>query len=195
MITSRDREIINFIDVVGFATIEQIGRIFYQGTKNQYDLARKRLKKIYEQGDYLRFSKCKETNQVIYSIKDGKSLKATKHNILMLDYLSKLMELGAKMEKIEIVKEFGGVIPDAVIQFVWDGYRYYQILEVQLRHDRVDINRLERALPIILEETGGVVPSVVIVQDTNLDYSKDNLTHFKTIQISSDLKNLAKVFG
>lgn len=195
MITERDREIINFIYDIGFATIDQVARMYYKECKNSYDLARKRLKKIYEHGEYLKCIKFKETNQILYTSKGVKGLKVSKHNILLIDYLSKLVELGVVMEKIEIEKEFNGVIPDGIISFVFDGYRYYQIIEIQLRHDRVDINRLERVLPLILNYTNGVVPSLCIVQDTNLDYTKDNLTHFKIHQLSTDLKNLAKVLG
>ena len=46
MITDRDREIINFIDKIGFSTINHIADLFFNDNSFSYDLARRRLKKI-----------------------------------------------------------------------------------------------------------------------------------------------------
>lgn len=193
MITERDREIINFIYDIGFITIEQAGKLFFSESKVSYDLARRRLKKIAISSDYIKRFTNTETKQIIYIPKDSKLKKLSKHNILLIDYLAELKAVGADLEKIEIEKNFDGVIPDALISFTFNGYRYYQLLEVQLRHDYVDINRFNKVLTDILSVTNNVLPTVVIIQDTNKDYSIDNKTDMRVIRLNTALDNVVKV--
>lgn len=193
MITDRDREIINFIYDIGFITIEQCGKIFYSDSKVSYDLARRRLKKIAEGSDYIKRFTNGETKQVIYIPKESRLKKLSKHDILVVDYLAELKSLGANIERIEIEKDFNGVIPDALISFIFNGYRYYQILEVELRHDYVDINRFILIIDKILQETNNVLPLIVIIQNTNKDYSKDNKTDMNIVQLKTSLEDVAKV--
>lgn len=193
MITDRDREIINFIYDIGFITIEQAGKIFYSGSKVSYDLARRRLKKISESSDYIKKFTNSETRQIIYIPKESKLKKLSKHDILVIDYLAELKSLGADIERIEVEKDFGGVIPDALISFTFNGYRYYQLLEVELRHDYVDINRFILIIDKILKETNNVLPSIVIIQNTNKDYSKDSRTDMAIMQLKTSLEDVAKV--
>ncbi len=193
MITDRDREIINFIHDIGFITIEQAGKLFFNESKVSYDLARRRLKKIAEGSDYIKRFTNNETRQVIYITKESKLKKLSKHDILVIDYLAELKSLGADIEKIEVEKDFGGIIPDALISFTFNGYRYYQLLEVQLRHDYVDINRFNKVEDVILLVTNNVLPSIVIIQNTNKDYSKDNKTGMDIVQLRTSLDDVAKV--
>lgn len=193
MITERDREIINFIYDIGFITIEQAGKLFFSESKVSYDLARRRLKKIATSSDYIKRFSNTETKQIIYIPKDSKLKKLSKHNILLIDYLAELKSLGADIEKIEVEKDLGGVIPDALISFTFGGYRYYQLLEVQLRHDYVDINRFNKVLTDILSVTNNVLPSIVIIQNTNKDYSIDNKTDMKVIRLNTALDDVVKV--
>lgn len=193
MITDRDREIINFIYDIGFITIEQAGKIFYSDSKVSYDLARRRLKKIATSVDYIKRFTNGETRQVIYVPKESRLKKLSKHDILVIDYLAELKSLGANIERIEVEKDFGGVIPDALISFTFGGYRYYQLLEVELRHDYVDINRFTLIIDKILRETNNVLPSIIIIQNTNKDYSKDNKIDMNIVQLKTSLEDVAKV--
>ncbi|WP_305153823.1 hypothetical protein [uncultured Clostridium sp.] len=193
MITDRDREIINFIYKIGFITIEQAGKIFYTDSKVSYDLARRRLKKISITSDYIKRFTNPETRQIIYIPKNSKLKKLSKHSILIIDYLAALKLLGADIEKVEIEKDFGGVIPDALISFNFNGYRYYQLLEVELRHDYVNCNRFNKIITNILEETNNVLPTIIIIQNTNKDYLKDNKTDMEIVQLKTSLEDIAKV--
>lgn len=193
MITERDREIINFIYDIGFITIPQAGKLFYTDSHINYDLARRRLKKIVNQDLYIKAFRNIETKQIIYIPKESKTKRISKHDILVIDYLSELKSLGCNIEKVEIEKDFGGIIPDAFIVFTFNGYRYYQLLEVQLRHDYVDINRFRGVMDKILSLTNNTTPNVVIIQDTNKDYSVDNKTVMDIIQLKTHLDDIAKV--
>lgn len=193
MITSKDREIINFIGEIGFSTINQIAKVFYSHSNYDYDLARKKLKKISKESNYLKSIRNSETNQLIYIPYESKLKKISKHNILIVDYLTHIKELGVEIEYMEIEKDFDGVIPDLFLKFTFNGNRYCQLVEVELRHDFVDINRYKEKKDLILAETNGYYPDIVIIQNTRKDYEKDNETPMKVINIKTDLSDLPKV--
>lgn len=193
MITERDREIINFIYDIGFVTIEQAGKLFFTDSKVSYDLARNRLKKLVRQDLYIKAIRNTETKQLLYVPKESKLKRVSKHDLLILDYLAELKCLGCEIETVELEKDFGGVIPDAYVKFVFNGYRYHQLLEIQLRHDYVDINRFNKVKDKILEETNNVLPNIIVIQNTNKDYNLDNKTGFDVVQVRVDFGEIAKV--
>lgn len=195
MITKRDREIINYIYSIGFVTIDQCAKLYYSNSKYSYDLARRRLKKIAEQADYIKPMLNTETKQTIYIPSEKKVKRISKHDILVLDYLAALKTLDFNIEKIEITPNFGGVIPDAFIQYTFNKYRYCQLVELQLRHDYVDILRYNKpdTIAAIMEKTNKVKPKLIIIQDTNKNYNKENNTLFKIIQLNTKLDEITKV--
>lgn len=193
MITKRDREIINFIYDFGFITIDQCAKTFYKGCVSAYDLARRRLKKLSETSNYIKPKTNSDTKQLIYIPKESQLKGVSLHDMLIMDYLAELNFIGADIEKCYIEREFDGIIPDAFIIFKFGGYRFYQILEVQIRHDVVNISRLEKIIPEVIKETNGYIPKVVIIQDTNKDYNVDNQTEFEIVQLKTDLEGVPKV--
>lgn len=193
MITDRDRDIINFIYDIGFITIEQTGKLFFTDSKVPYDLARNRLKKLVKQDLYIKAIRNTETKQLLYVPKESKLKRVSKHDLLVLDYLAELKCLGCEVETVEVEKDFGGIIPDAYVRFVFNGYRYHQLLEIELRHDYVDINRFNKVKDKIIQETNNILPTIVIVQDTNKDYSVDNKTDMEVVQLRTNLNDVAKV--
>ena len=193
MITDRDREIINYIYKIGFGTIEQISSMFFTNKKSGYDLARRRLKSIKNQSDYLRTIQNSETNQLVYIPKDSTLKRVTLHSLKLLDYLCELKKLGCELENTELEYDFGGVIPDAFIVFKFNGYRYYQLIEMQLRHDVVDVDRYGKVLKKIHELTNEVTPTIVIIQNTNKAYPETNSSGMDIRQLKLDMNDIAKV--
>lgn len=195
MITDRDREIVNFIYKIGFATIEQIASMYFTGQKSGYDLARRRLRSIKIQSEYLKTIKNCETNQLVYLPYDSNKKKMSLHNLKVIDYLCELKKLGCDIHEIIIEPEYEGIIPDALVTFVFDGFMYYQLVEMQLRHDYVDLDRFmdKKVIAKIQEGTNHVLPTLVIIQNTNKDYSKINKTPFTIKQLKLDMVDVAKV--
>lgn len=192
MITKRDREIINFIEKYGFLTIEQAAKIFFN-TKSGYDLSRRRLKKIEESADYIKAIKNTETNQLVYMNTESKIRRVSKHDLLVMDYIANLVEFGADFENIEVEKNFNNeVIADAFLKFKLGDYRYFQLLEIQLRHDYVDVNRYNSVMQEILKETNNIIPTLIIVQNTNHNYNKENETDMEIVQLDTELTDIAK---
>lgn len=193
MITDRDREIINFIDNIGFSTINHIAQLFFTASKVGYDLARRRLKKIKDTTTYIKSIKNSETNEIVYLPYDSNKKRITKHDLMVIDYLCNLKRVDCDIEMVELEKQFENVIPDALVSFKFNGYRYYQLLEIELRHDYVDVNKYAKVVDLILKETNDVLPSLIIVQDTKHDYTKDNKTTFPVYQMYTDMSEIAKV--
>lgn len=194
MITDRDREIINYIDKIGFATIEHVSDMYFTNLKSGYDLARRRLKKIKDTSNYLKVIKNTETNQLIYIPLDSNLKRVSMHNLKIIDYLCKIKKLGAEIETVKIECNFDNVIPDAYVSILFDGYRFHQIIEVEIRHDYVDVNRYNKCIDSILNSTNNVFPKLIIIQNTNKDYSKDNKTQMDILQMDLEMHDVAKVF-
>lgn len=195
MITDRDKEIIDFIELIGFSSINNIANMFFTNQKYSYDLSRRRLKKISEMGKYLKSFRNSETNEIIYIPCDSKIKRISIHNVKILEYICKLKTLGCEIKETEIEPIFGNTIPDAFVKFEFERIEYNQLLEVELRHDYVDLKRYKKPEVInsILERTEGYAPDLVIVQDTNKDYNKENDTDFRLYQLKTSLDGLAKV--
>lgn len=193
MITERDREVINYIYKIGFGTIEQISSMFFTNQKSAYDLARRRLKTIKNQSEYLRTIQNSETNQLVYIPKESTLKRVTLHSLKLVDYLCELKKLGCELETIELEYDFGGVVPDAFVIFKFNGYRYYQLVEMQLRHDIVDVDRYSKVLNKIIEYTNGVTPVIIIIQNTNKVYPETNVAGMDIRQLKLDMTDVAKV--
>ena len=196
MITDRDREIINFIDKIGFSTINHIADLFFNGNNFSYDLARRRLKKIRDNGNYLRSVYCSEINKLIYIPINSKKTSVKIHDIKLVDYLIKLKKLGCNIKEFEMFPKFNNVIPDMFVRFEFDGYEYYQMVEIQLRHDNVDVNRLskEENIRCILDRCDNTLPTLVVIQDTRYDYSNLD-TPYDIVKINTDMSNIGKIFN
>lgn len=195
MITDRDKEIINFIDKIGYVSIQNIQDMFFTNSRYGYDGARKRLRKIEEMGEYVHHFKNQETNEIIYVPYKSKLKRVSIHNIKVLNYITKLATLGCKITNVEIEPVFNNIIPDAIVCFEFNNYRYYQMIEVQIRHEYVDLNRFKdiETVNAILDYTNNVMPRIIIIQDTKRDYEKDNDTEFNIIHIGLSLDDIAKV--
>lgn len=191
MITDRDREVINFIEQIGYASITHIHKMFFAEAVYGYDIARKRLNKIVGEG-YIRKIRNTETNENIYIPQESKLKKVSIHNMKVIDYLCELSCLGCNIEQIEIEPIFGTVKPDALISFNFNGYRYWQLLEIQIRHDMVDTKRFNNVLDLILPRTNHTVPKLIIVQNTNKDYV-DAECELDIVQLKLDMREIAKV--
>ena len=115
--------------------------------------------------------------------------------IKLIDYIAALSSIGAKIKTIEIEPNFNNIKPDAYITFVFDKKLFHQLIEIELRHDYVDVNRFKPVLGYILQKTNNVRPTIIIIQDTNKDYNTDNFTGLQVIQLNTKLREIAKVIN
>lgn len=98
MLRERDLKMINHIQKYGFLTINQAYKIFFTDRRCGYDLARRRLAKLVEQGhiksnmDYL------SSSEKIFYLVD-KYMQPSKHTILIMDTYAELVALCGGVEK------------------------------------------------------------------------------------------------
>ena len=205
MIVERDKLIIEFIETIGYATIKNIADMYFTNKRYSYDVARKRLKKIAEMGEYIRVFKNQETNELVYVPYDSKIKRVSIHNIKVLEYLCGLKTLGCDIQEIEIEPIFNNIKPDIYVSFKFNGYMYYHIVEMQIRHDYIDLKRFKDndtvnaildKTSVINKETGekeSTMPQLIIIQNTNKDYQAENDTQFKITQLDVNMEDIAKV--
>lgn len=195
MITERDRDIINFIETIGFASIKNIADMFFTDCRYSYDLSRKRLKKIYECGRYIKKFNNLETNEIVYIPINSKIKNVSVHSMRVLEYVCKLKGLGCEISEVEFEPVFGSVKPDAYIRFKFNGYIYFELLEIQLRHDFVNIDKFKKedTIESVLNRTNDVYPKIIIVQNTKKDYNKNNDSDFEIVQLDLSMNDIAKV--
>jgi len=194
MLTPRDREIISFIDNIGYATIQNIANIFFNQNKFSYDLSRKRLKKIKDMGEYIKCFQNLETNETIYVPYNSTKKKVSIHDVMVLNYICKLRLLGCNIESTDIEPMFNNIKPDALVRFTVNGYRYYQLLEMQIRHNLIDLDRYNNqgVMDAILSKTNNTIPKLVIIQDTKINYSDNNPTQLDIIQMDTSMEDIIK---
>lgn len=202
MIVERDKDIIDFIHKIGFASIKNVADMYFTNARYNYDLARKRLKKLENSGKYIKSFRNEETNELVYVPHDSKMKRVTTHNLKVIEYICKLKCLGCDIKLTEIEPVFNNIKPDAYIVFKFNEYTYAQLLEIQIRHDYVDLKRFKDydTINAILEKNKATLntdknflPKIVIVQNTNRDYIKENDTQFNIIQMSVKMEDIAKV--
>jgi hypothetical protein len=133
--------------------------------------------------------------EIIYVPFKSKVNGISVHNLKVLEYICKLKCLGCEMKTIEVEPVFNDIKPDAYVTFAFNGYLYHQLLEVQMRHDYVDLKRFKSndTINCILDRTKNVVPRIIIVQNTNRNYQKENDTKFKITQMNIGMEDIAKV--
>jgi hypothetical protein len=195
MLTPRDREIISFIDNVGWATIQNIADLYFSNNKFSYDLSRKRLKKIKEMGEYTKCFQNQETNETVYVPYNSNKKKVSIHDIMVLNYACKLTTFGCKLDSIEMEPIFNGIKPDAMVIFTIDNTQYFQLIEMQIRHNLIDLDRYTKqgVMEAILDKTDGYVPRLVIIQDTKIKYLDNNPTMMEIVQMDTSMWDIGKV--
>ena len=198
MITDRDREIINYIDKYKYATIDQIANVFFNDSFSKYELSRRRLKCISDTHNYIKSFRNSSTNTVVYTSIDNNIKSIKDHDLKIMDYIAKLYVLGCNIRNVTMANEWSKlipeVVPDSLIKLEFKSgtteYQMFHILEMQLRHDRVDINRYNNIIPKIMNLTGNVMPRLIIIQNTNMNYKDINETPMKVFQLDLTMQNI-----
>lgn len=195
MLTERDRKIINFIDKIGYATIQNIASMYFSENKFSYDLARKRLKKIKEFEGYIKSFQNSETNETIYVPYNSNKKKISIHDVMVLNYACKLKSIGCDIYNIELEPSFGNIKPDALVQCTINGYKCHQLVEMQIRHNLIDLDRYNKqdVMKSILSKTNNVLPKLIIIQDTKINYADNNPTSMDIVQMDTTMWDIGKV--
>lgn len=187
MLTKRDKEILIWIQDYGAITINQAKILFFKGS---YDNARRRLR-LLEKEEVLKSYVLRETKEKAYYTERKISL----HDIYVLNYVTKLVEIGCKVVDIKIKPRYlnDSLIPDAFVKFAYNDDLYITFLEVDYKHATEYLKfkslyeRLYREKDKH-EEFQGTFPILVVA---NLNASiRYNSSNFNTVWTTFDYENL-----
>jgi len=132
MITKRDKQIIKFAEKYGSITINQCATVFFNGNKEAYDQARKRLRIIYDEGLLKRYRK-DPRSEAVYFI--DKALKV--HDLKLMDVFCKLYKFEMPVFQKEskfIIDDETTYIVDAAISINIDNRMLPLVVEIDYTH-------------------------------------------------------------
>lgn len=212
-ITDKDKLIYKHIEKVGFATVKQIGNIFYNNIIYRNEQAKKRLNCLIEHG-YIKKKKSKNCTQDIFYA-DKKYSNQTYHNIVVLDFYSKLIEMkSAKILHFEREKCWNNnkAITDGFFTIQYTNSRRETviqsiILEVQCSTNDWRKNILKYYDKEVFSEINNycndpgtpdnerVFPTIVLADDIYHNMSDFiNIPPYKVIQIDAKLTDFPLIF-
>lgn len=133
MLNTRDAKIIRHIESYGFVTISECYKMFFNNRNYGYDLARKRLSKLQEQGyifshmDYL--ERCPE--KIFYIDENFSTPK--KHTIIVMNAFAEMVRLGAEPLFFKREQKWldGKRRSDGYFLFKIDSYIFQLFIEVE----------------------------------------------------------------
>lgn len=197
-VTPKDREIYKYIEKVGFATVKQIGNVFFNDITYKNELAKKRLNCLVEHGHLKEIKSINCNQHIFYS--DDKYKRQTYHNIIVMDLYSKFLEM-RKLEIINFEREKtwagGKVISDAFITASFRGKIQSYIVEVQASKNlwKNSINKYAdmEILQDMVNSCGGVLPVMIFVDE--LVHNTDALeAPFEVTQVDMNLTDFPLIF-
>jgi hypothetical protein len=193
-ITSRDREIVRFIEENNALTISQCQKIFMPTAKFGYKIAQKRLSRLVENG-YLKVGRTDSSENIYYIDK-----KISYHDLLVNSFYAELIKCKATVlefkHPVEWIKDEAPK-SDAFFKVDYGNYIFYFILEVALTKKDVPMRSYERLCRsgIVHRQCDGHFPTLVVmdeVKHTNKSFYRSDL--FKTVQIDLDLNDMPLIF-
>lgn len=191
-ITSRDRDIIDFVGRYRSITIDQCKKVFMPGCTSGYKIAQRRLNKLVESG-YLKVGKTDTNENVYYTEK-----KLSYHDLLVNSFYAALMQCGAKNTVFSRTQKWleGKLISDGFFSYDYGQYTFYNILEVCLSRKKLSMDLYEKLYKSgeAHELCKGIFPRLIIMDDAyhREDIYKSSL--FPVIQVHYDLSNIPLIF-
>lgn len=202
MITKKDEQIYHYIEEMGFATVKQIGELFFSNMEYRTSYAKKRLNRLILDG-YIKETKSTNCNQHIFYV-DSKHNRKTRHSIIVMDLYVKFRQMNKlKIMYFDREKPFANkkVISDGFITVkypVEDGIAFQNfIIEVQTSNN--DYKKVlgkyydEDVYRDISNVCQGLTPVIIYVDDVTHNMDKVNCP-YKVIQIDERLSDFPLIF-
>lgn len=199
MITQHDREMLRYIEDVGFCTAQQLARIFYRESKQGEGIARRRLKRMIEAG-YLKVNKIdnRYDNRNLYTFKhnDGKVIKPSMHRILLYDYHALLINVGAEIQYFKVEQQWmnGEVRSDGFCIYTVNSKPYYDLIEVVASNNVQNIYKYNKVYDSgEIQGITPVFPRIVVISDQKVSSSK-LYKDIRLIHLDYNLNPIASLF-
>jgi hypothetical protein len=160
MLVQRDKKILIFIEQFGSISIYQCAKIFFSQANQSRDLARKRLRKLYDMG-LLKYYTNPLSNERMYCV----DKKISPHTTFLLDVYASFVESGANI--LEFYKEpqwlDGKYRSDGFFLVEYNGKKRICCVEVDVTHT-TDLNKYQEIYDSnIFQDKFGIFPLIIIV--------------------------------
>lgn len=190
MLTDKDKDVLRHIETFKFVTIKQVQKLFYNELNHGYDYARKRLNKLVE-AKYIKKYKDYSTNQLIFLDPEAKT-RPSYHRVIVLDLYAELVSMGAEFEYFNVEEQWlnGAIRSDSYMIYTYEGYRYYDAVEVNLNKNKLNMNKYNE---LLYSSNCERIPRVVLVDSVKheeIDIDED----IELIQIDYELKEIENLF-
>ena len=197
-VTEKDKLIYNYICKYKFATVKQIANVFFNDIIYKNELAKKRLNCLLEH-HLIKSTKSTNCAQHIFYV-DSKYKSQTYHNIIIMDFLSKLQEMSSvdvvnfEREKVWTNSNNTTIRSDGLFKIHYNGYARIFLLEVRTSSNsfKKSIEKYNAYKNEITKECG-CKPVLILVDSVKHDLS-DVSSFMPIIQIDQKLTDFPLIF-
>jgi hypothetical protein len=195
MITANDRKILRHIDAYKFITIEQAKQLAFPDMKRGYEYARTRLQNLVTKEKRLKVIHNSALKLKLFIDIDSDIKSISAHRIYLLDFYCSLLKSGVEIERFELEKQWlgGKIRSDAFCVYMYGGYRFRNLVEVNTSQNKINLGRYDEAKDEILTECGGKeLPRVVLLDDRR--HMHYDTKQYQVVRLDYDLNNFPEIF-
>lgn len=188
MITPRDQQVLDMIELLNVAKVSQIYRMFYSSLKQGQQTCRKRMKKLYDDKLIKREHSHLNTEYVYYVNKNNQF----NHSLILTEFYVQLHKL-AEIDKFEVEQPYGNIRPDGMCICGYRGFTHYFFIEVHISNNKFNQDKyISYFGSLEWKKYFDVFPKVIVISDKKIDLKPTNL---KFIQIQTNCENINKIWG
>lgn len=184
MITTRDMQIVEFLDGYKIANTSTIAELFFPSAEACY----KRLQ-VLSENKVIRRMRDSINNEYLYFHK--KIPKQLKHSLLVSSFYRELHRIsGVNILNFKIEPTLGDIRPDAVFAYKYNGKNYLGLLEVEISNKGFNYGKYERFYGNgDYKSYFPAMPTVFVVGD-NIKLPEDNKTKVQYKIIKTSLEGI-----
>jgi hypothetical protein len=186
MITPRDNEILNFINITGAATTSQISRAFMGDKSRGEIITRRRMKRLHDLKMIKRERSFINTEYVYF-----KKNTLLDHKLTLTEFHIRLRELQGEELRFNAEVQLGDVRPDAVCDYLYKGNVYQFFIEVHLATMPFNQQKYEDFYASAkYKQWYKIFPRVIIISDREIHLQESKIRY---IQIPLCCENIKKI--
>lgn len=171
-VTEHDYQIVEFLDKYKIASIKTISYFCF----NNHNYAQKRIKFLYEKKMVKRI----ETNSGQYAYYT-KTIKQVSHSLLVTEFYREFSKV-YKVLEFKVEPQYENIRPNASFVYIDKGIERIGMLEVEISHNTLDIEKYENFIKSGKHENAwGGIPVAYVVG--NPIRKKSNVLEFKEFKI------------
>ena len=156
MLQERDWRVINFLERFGAATTGQIKELYFPAVS--FVRARDCLRRIVKESAFVQLDKEMLRENVFYI---GKKTQV-KHKLVVTEFFRRLFTGPGTLIRFEPEHTIDRVRADAYVEYLYNGYDYRFMVEVQLSASKPDYDKYIR---LFRSREWDIIPRIVLISD------------------------------